>query len=103
MTAFPERLNAIKHRGRVEVARPEPDVLDLVPPMPDTVYLERLVRLGPEPSPIVRLLAWEPKEEDDQHLRTVLLHLLHEQLKFTPIRCRCCGRVHPQTDGRTAR
>ena len=100
--AFPKRLTAVAHRGRVEVAR-DRDVFDLVPPTPDTVYLERLVRLGPEPSPFARLLAWEPEEEDDQHVRTVLLYLLREQLKFAPIRCRCCGRIHPQTDGRTTR
>jgi hypothetical protein len=101
--AFPRRLTEKSHRGRVEPQRPEPDVFDLVPPTPDTAYLERLVRLGPEPSPFARLLAWEPEEEDDQHVRTVLLYLLREQFKFTPIRCRCCGRIHPQTDGRTDR
>jgi hypothetical protein len=101
--AFPKRLAEKAHRGRVELPRPEPDVFDLVPLTPDAVYLERLVRLGPEPSRFARLLAWEPEEEDDQHVRTVLLHLLREQLKFTPIRCRCCGRIHPQTDGRTTR
>src|SRR5258705_13179543 len=82
--AFPKRLTEKTHRGRV--ARREPDVFDLVPPTFDTVYLERLMRLGPEPSPFARLLAWEPEEEDDQHVRTVLLYLLREQFKFTPIR-----------------
>lgn len=101
--AFPKRLTEKARRGRVELPRPDRDVFDLVPPTPDSVYLERLMRLGPEPSPFARLLAWEPEEEDDQHVRTVLLYLLREQLKFTPIRCRCCGRIHPQTDGRTTR
>jgi hypothetical protein len=93
--AFPKRLTKKTHRGRVELPHPEPDVFELVPPTPDTVYLERLLRLGPEPSPFARLLVWEPEDEDDKDLQTVLLHLLREQMKFTPLRCRCCGRIHP--------
>lgn len=99
--AFPKRLTEKTARGRVEPPRPEPDVFDVVPPTSDTAYLERLTRLGPEPSPFARLLAWEPEDEDDKHLRTVLLHLLREQMKFTPLRCRCCGRIHPQTKEET--
>jgi hypothetical protein len=98
--AFPKRLTEKAHRGRVDLTR-DRDVFELVPPAPDAVYLERLVRLGPELSPFARLLAWEPEEKDDRHVRNVLFHLLREQLKFTPLRCRCCGRIHPQTDGRT--
>ena len=43
---FPKRLTDKAHRGRVELPRPEPDVLDLVPPTPDAVYLERLIGPG---------------------------------------------------------
>ncbi len=32
--SFPKRLTAKVHRGRVRMPKPEPDVLDLIPPAP---------------------------------------------------------------------
>jgi hypothetical protein len=70
--AFPKRLTAIKHRGRVKVAR-DRDVLDQVPPTDDIVHLEHVWRLDEQSSPLTQLLMWRPTDEVDKRVREYLL------------------------------
>jgi hypothetical protein len=55
---FPERLDGIRHRGRVNPSntdalgdRDNRDVFDILPTHPETVYLRRVWKLGEPSSP----------------------------------------------------
>jgi hypothetical protein len=71
---FPPRLTGIVHRGRVELHTP--DVLALVPPTEDIVYLNRVWRLEASrpPAPPTRVcpICWQP---DGRHWTTPHVHM----------------------------
>jgi hypothetical protein len=75
--AFPKRLTAITHRGRVTVAR-DRDVLDQVPPTEDIAHLEHVWRLDAQSSPLTRLLMWHPTEEQDTYVREYLIRFARQ-------------------------
>jgi hypothetical protein len=68
---FLPRLTDIAHRGRVELH--ELDVLALVPPTEDILYLERVWKLHEHTSPLVMLELWRPTDEFDKFIRQWLL------------------------------
>jgi len=95
-SSFPKRLTEKGHRGRVEsFTIPEPDVFDVVPPLPDVVHLEKCWRLDERSSPLYKLMLWHPTNEDDRCMREVLLIWGRQVALSRPIRCQCCGRIHP--------
>ena len=84
-SVFPERLTAIRYRGRVALPsreEREPDVLKLVPPTEDIVHLEQVWALDEHTSPLTKLELWRPTDPADKFVRAWLLDFGAKVLAF---------------------